>query len=157
MPKHLLGGVAASELNRPKPNSTSSLYILSTLQNPNQDELVKCVAISLHNRVKEGHLEQYKPRTEDEIFNELLHPINNDKVDAKKVPQFDVVFDFLNSIYRAERLAPECLVMVLAYIDRMLQVREREREGLCFWISSRSSFRLSCAVDAAANARDQLA
>ncbi len=87
----------------------------------NQDELVKCIAITLHNRVKEGHLEQYKTRVEDEIFNELLHPINNDKVDSKKVPTFDLVFDFLNSIYRAERLAPECLVMCLAYIDRMLQ------------------------------------
>jgi hypothetical protein len=60
-------------------------------------------------------------RSEDEIFNEVLHPINNDKVDSKKVPTFDLVFDFLNSIYRAERLAPECLVMCLAYIDRMLQ------------------------------------
>lgn len=66
-------------------------------------------------------MEQYKTRSEDEIFNELLHPINNDKVDSKKVPSFDLVFDFLNSIFRAERLAPECLVMCLAYIDRMLQ------------------------------------
>jgi hypothetical protein len=36
MPKHLLHGIAAADVNRPKPNSTSSLYILSTLQNPNQ-------------------------------------------------------------------------------------------------------------------------
>ena len=120
MPKHLLGGKAAADFNRPKPNSTSSLYITSTLNNPDQDELVKCVAISLHNRVKEGHLEQYKCREEDEIFNEQLHPINNDKVDVKRAPAFNVVFDFLNNIYRAERLAPECLVMCLAYTERLL-------------------------------------
>jgi hypothetical protein len=88
---------------------------------------------------QEGHLEGYKTRVEDEIFNEQLHPINNDKVDVKKarvtllflfasshkcclcqVPTFDLVFDFLNSIYRAERLAPECLVMCLAYMDRLV-------------------------------------
>ena len=36
------------------------------------------------------------------------------------MPSFDLVFDFLNSIFRAERLAPECLVMCLAYMDRLL-------------------------------------
>lgn len=121
MPKHLLGGQNAQDFNRPKPNSTSSLYITSTLNNPDQDELVKCVAIFLHNRIKEGHLEQYKAKESEEIFLESLHPINNDKIDSKKVPTFDLVFNFLNNIYRAERLAPECLVMTLAYMDRMLQ------------------------------------
>ncbi len=29
-------------------------------------------------------MEGYKTRVEDEIFNEQLHPINNDKVDVKK-------------------------------------------------------------------------
>ena len=120
MPKHLLGGKAVQDFDRQMPNSTSSLYITSTLNAPDSDELVKCVAIFLHNRVKEGHLENYKCAVEDEIFNEQLHPINNDRIDVKKVPSFDLVFDFLNTIYRAERLAPECIVMCLAYVDRML-------------------------------------
>ncbi len=59
MPKHLLGGQAAQGFDRPKPNSTSSLYILSTLQNPNQDELVLCIAKALHNRVKVGGAKQF--------------------------------------------------------------------------------------------------
>ena len=122
VPKHLVAATGGNvqDFNRPKPNSTSSLYITSTLNNPDQDELVKCVSINLHNHIKEGHLEQYKGRAEDEIFNEQMHPITEDKIDFKKVPTFDIVFDFLNSIYRAERLAPECLVMCLAYLDRLL-------------------------------------
>lgn len=75
------GGVQnAADFSRQYPNSTSSLYITSTLNNPDQDELVKCVAIVLHNHVKEGHLAQYQPRAEDEIFNEQLHPISLEKV-----------------------------------------------------------------------------
>lgn len=42
------------------------------------------------------------------------------QLDFRKVPTFDVVFDFLNAIYRGERLAPECLVMCLAYLERLL-------------------------------------
>jgi len=125
LPKHLVApGQKAEDFSRQYPNSTSSLYITSTLNNPNQDELVKCVSIVLHNHVKEGHLAQYQTRAEDEIFNEQLHPLSLDKIDFKKVPTFDLVFDFLNTIYRGERLAPECLVMCLAYLERLIASTE---------------------------------
>ncbi len=156
LPKHLLGGQAAQDVNRPKPNSTSSLYILSTLQNPNQDELVLCIAKALHNKVKvrEGEsgcvrvlilcrrdiwrgtrrawrtrssTSSCTPSTTTRLTSKrqaafsLFPSLCFVTVVTPQVPTFDLVFDFLNSIFRAERLAPECLVMCLAYMDRLLQ------------------------------------
>ncbi len=75
---------------------------------------------------------QYATRAEDEVFNEQIHPISLEKIDFKKVPTFDVVFDFLNSIYRGERLAPECLGEWCALgcgVERAMTLRAQS----CVW------------------------
>lgn len=56
--------VKVSAAPGPKYNSTSSLYIDSTITKPCIDEIIFCVSIVIHDRIKEGESEVTEPLCE---------------------------------------------------------------------------------------------
>jgi hypothetical protein len=114
IPQHLL----REGFQRQKHNSTSSLYISSTMAQPDNDELLRCLATALLYHIEKGVQSPHK--TFYDIFNEEKFPITKAKPDARKMPDVDVIYKFLAMIFKAERLDAECGIMCLAYVERMI-------------------------------------
>jgi len=114
IPQHML----REGFSRQKHNSTSSLYINSTISQPDNDELLKCMATAVLYHVERGVASLNK--TFYDIFNEEKIPIQKSKVDCKKMPDVDTIYKFLSVIFKAERLDSECAIMCLAYIERII-------------------------------------
>jgi len=114
IPQHLL----REGFQRQKHNSTSSLYISSTMAQPDNDELLRCLATAILYHVEKGVQSPHK--TFYDIFNEEKFPITKAKIDARKIPDVDVIYKFLAMIFKAERLDAECGIMCLAYVERMI-------------------------------------
>ncbi|EFA80887.1 cyclin domain-containing protein, partial [Heterostelium album PN500] len=75
---------------RAKHNSTSSLYIKSTLSTPDNDEILRCMANALLYHIERG---TQTPQKHFEIFSEEKYPITLDS---------------------------ECAIMCLAYVERVI-------------------------------------
>lgn len=105
----------------PKANSTSSLFIKDTIILPNVDELTRCMALQLHDMIKEGHSTS-KLNILD-IFNEDIYPLTKSvpKLHNMKIPSVETIFHFLNTIFKVEKLSPEPGIMALVYIDRVIE------------------------------------
>jgi len=114
IPNHLrLEGFA-----RQKHNSTSSLYINTTLSKPDTDEVLHCMAQAVLYHIEKGVTSHHK--TFFEIFDEAKFPITKEPVDTKRIPTSEDIYHFISTIFRAERLDPECAIMCLAYIERII-------------------------------------
>eukprot|EP01112_Ceratiomyxa_fruticulosa_P000895 TRINITY_DN1084_c0_g1_i3.p1 TRINITY_DN1084_c0_g1~~TRINITY_DN1084_c0_g1_i3.p1 ORF type:complete len:379 (-),score=62.35 TRINITY_DN1084_c0_g1_i3:118-1254(-) len=103
---------------RQKHNSTSSLYINTTLSKPDTDEVLHCMAQAVLYHIEKGIASPHK--TFFEIFDENKFPITKEPVDTKTMPNSDSIYHFISTIFRAERLDPECAIMCLAYIERII-------------------------------------
>jgi len=114
IPQHML----REGFSRQKHNSTSSLYINSTISQPDNDELLKCMATAVLYHIERGVASASK--TFYDIFNEERCPIQKLKVDCRKMPDVDTIYKFLSMIFKAERLDSECAIMCLAYIERII-------------------------------------
>lgn len=114
IPQHML----REGFQRQKHNSTSSLYISSTMAQPDNDELLRCLATAILYHIEKGVQSPHK--TFYDIFNEDKFPITKVKIDTRKMPDVDVIYKFLAMIFKAERLDAECGIMCLAYIERMI-------------------------------------
>ncbi len=53
------------------------------------------------------------------IFDERLHPLKSNL--KKGVPSEDEVYRYLRIIYKRTRMQPECIVMTVSYIERVLK------------------------------------
>ncbi|EGC30051.1 hypothetical protein DICPUDRAFT_158283 [Dictyostelium purpureum] len=102
---------------RVKHNSTSSLYIKSTLSTPDNDEILRCMANALLYHIERG---AQLPQKTVEIFSEEKYPITKNKADLRTNPTVDTIYRFIRDIFKAEKLDPECAIMCLAYIERII-------------------------------------
>jgi len=120
----LKGKALPKHLRNPnkKFNSTSSLYIDSTISKPKNAELVHCLAMYVRGLIR--HMEENpnppKPGTTD-IFDESKHYLTGKNVDLKEIPDEETVEKFIKAIFKIGQLAPESLIMGVAYLNRSLQ------------------------------------
>jgi len=56
-----------------------------------------------------------------DIFNERLHPLGREYTGFFKLPEEEIVYQYVKNIYVFERMDPECVIMCLAYVERMLE------------------------------------
>lgn len=109
---------------RPKYNSTSSLFIDSTISRPCIDEIIFCVSIVIHDRIEEGEREVAKDQSLLEripaSFNTQSKPllVQLDPNDASE----DAIFQSIKSIYSIAEFSAECLVISLLYIERVRSI-----------------------------------
>jgi len=114
---------------RNKYSSTSTLFINDTISQPDTEEILRCMAKKLLEYIKVGAANCDK--TYFDVFNEMIHPITKSVVNFYKLPSEDAVFGFIKFIYVYERMEPECIIMCLAYIERLM-----ERTGVTVDISN---------------------
>jgi len=108
-----------SHLKPKKFSSTSSLYVDSTISAPNNAALMRCIAEFF---LKSMQLESDIPkerREAFEIFDENRHPMTEKKINSKDLTEVEVVEAYIKSIFKIGQLAPESLVMAVAYLKRI--------------------------------------
>eukprot|EP01116_Phalansterium_solitarium_P022874 TRINITY_DN7734_c0_g1_i2.p1 TRINITY_DN7734_c0_g1~~TRINITY_DN7734_c0_g1_i2.p1 ORF type:complete len:385 (-),score=66.93 TRINITY_DN7734_c0_g1_i2:156-1310(-) len=119
------GGGGVYDFNSLKNNSTSSLYIKDTLSHPDRAEVQRCVSAAVLKHIKAGHeaaADDPSSEKKFEIFNELVHPIERKAtVDLTEVPSQKDVFKFISTVFATQQIPPECSILCLCYIERLLK------------------------------------
>lgn len=113
-------------------NSTNSLYISETPTAPDERELTMCAAKAVRVLIHSDEASKStgtppttriggkEPR--ELIFDERVHPL---KANLKKgVPTEDDIYRYMRIIYKRTRMQPECIVMTVSYIEKVLKVPE---------------------------------
>jgi len=108
-----------SHLKPHKSNSTSTLYIDSTISSPKTPELVRCIAEYYQKRILSADKSNVDLRITFEVFDESKHPLTSKKVDTNNVPPVPIVEKYIRDVYKVGQLAPESLIMTVAYLDRI--------------------------------------
>eukprot|EP00040_Diaphanoeca_grandis_P014458 m.73374 g.73374 ORF g.73374 m.73374 type:complete len:402 (-) comp24551_c0_seq1:336-1541(-) len=104
-------------------NSTGTLFVDSTVSQPNKDHTLGCVALAIHFIILDGH-EQADPLLYSDQFDEMMHPLTDDVVPetyATDIPEIDDIVDFMNRLFEAAALSAECGIVTLVYINRAIQ------------------------------------
>jgi len=103
-------------------NSTSSIFVDYTIENPVVSEIVECLARALFYNIKQSETKGSPiPGPVSLIFSEERFPLNDD-FDLEASPSLNKIMNFLSLIFNGEKLSAECGVMALAYIDRLLSL-----------------------------------
>lgn len=131
-----VGGTAnpeVAELDPRRVNSTSSIFIQSTITKPDIDEIIFCVAVVIHDRIVQGETSGTEERARFGFFSEentpmYAPPARTDDDGAKKkkreVPTEETIFHTLRSVYECARFPSECLIVSLVYVERLIAVSE---------------------------------
>jgi len=104
-------------LKRNKFSSTSTLFVANTISKPDVDELLMCMGRAILYHVQRGAVTIQK--TYYESFDETKHPVSNRPVDFNRIPTESEVYDFIKKVYTFGKMDPECIIMGLAYVERM--------------------------------------
>jgi len=102
-----------------KYSSTSSLFLDSTITKPKTPELVHCIAEYFYKNIKPSQEATPEFRKQYEVFDETLHPLVSKVADAKP-PDSEIIEKYVKSIFKVGQLAPEALIMGVAYVERII-------------------------------------
>jgi len=120
------GATSAAEKNPPSPrklarrNSTSTLYVVNTLHNPDFHEILHSVATAIRLHVVNGHASH--AFVASDIFSETKYPLTP-IVDRHNVPSVSKVHRFIHRIFKSEDLSAECSILALAYVERIVALK----------------------------------
>ncbi|KAG8461488.1 hypothetical protein KFE25_001092 [Diacronema lutheri] len=120
-----------------KYNSTSTMYITSTISKPQISEMIFCVAIVLHDRIcadevgpdlEAHHIEmqvEYPFLSEDNnpLYSEPGSPsqLRRTRLRRERVrPSEALISETIKSVYDSAHFSDECVVIALIYIERLL-------------------------------------
>jgi hypothetical protein len=56
----------------------------------------------------------------DRIFSERYYPLTREALDLVSLPEMNTIYRYVNMIFVVQRLPPECAILCLAYIERIL-------------------------------------
>lgn len=104
-------------------NSTSSLYIDSTISKPCIDEIIFCVSIAIHDRIQEGEERKARAEAAGQAFPVMFDASGNrplfNQPQPLDGPTEQSIFQIIKSIYTIAEFSSECLVISLLYIERL--------------------------------------
>jgi len=137
---------SADVSSQPRFNSTSSIFITSTISKPDIDEIIFCVAVVIHDRIVQGEQAGYDARTRFPFFSEDNNPLYADPSEQKgvdrqggrerqdnpeaddgskkkprrEVPTEETIYYTIRSVYDCARFPSECLIVSLVYMERLI-------------------------------------
>jgi len=115
IPRH----VQSVQFKRNKSNSTSSLYVNSTLSAPNLEQVLWCMGTAIFYHTTAGHTCPNKQPGTFEIFDEHVHPMTKGVI-LSDAPTQKQIYTFIHTIFKVEKLPAECAILCLAYIERLM-------------------------------------
>jgi hypothetical protein len=105
-------------LNRDKFSSTATIFMSNSIKSADVDEIILCLSRSIEGTIKK--LENKDMKIFKKIFSEEVYPLGDGKADLVNSPTEERIFDFILKIFEAQDLSPECGVMAIAYIERLM-------------------------------------
>jgi len=105
---------------RNKFSSTSTLFVNTTISNPNADEIMRCMASALLSHIEKGY--KATKKVYYQIFSEVHYPLTKDHLDLVSLPSVRTVHKFISTIFNVMKLDLECMIMCLAYVERVLEL-----------------------------------
>eukprot|EP00056_Hartaetosiga_gracilis_P011076 m.165908 g.165908 ORF g.165908 m.165908 type:complete len:374 (+) comp13441_c3_seq15:42-1163(+) len=115
--------IPAMELaNSAKFNSTSTLFVDSTVTQPDLEEVLRCVALALSYVIQDGHSHE-DPLLFLEKFDEKLMYKKGGKIRknyATKIPSEAKIFSFLCKMFHKAELTAEVAIIALVYVNRVI-------------------------------------
>ncbi|KAJ5075903.1 cyclin-y-like protein [Anaeramoeba ignava] len=101
-------------------NSTSTLFVDNTLTSPDIYLVVECLSKAILCYIK-NEKEKEKENDPFLIFNEEIHPISRNPPKSFYIPNENFIQRFFAAIFKGANLSPEILVIMLVYIERLIQ------------------------------------
>jgi len=99
-------------------NSTSSLFILNTICNPDLDELLLSVSTMLHCQMVRDEEASEQRKQMCSYFHEEIY---TSKVNTKVgIPEPDSIYHFLREVFEVGEFHAECAIILLVYINRLI-------------------------------------
>ena len=131
-------GTSAVTNAQRRANSTSSIFLSSTLTKPDTEELVFCIAVVIHERIQQGEAQPVDVRQRFPYFSEDNNPLYATPVDRdgrgsddsgsdssmkrtkREVPSEDTIFHTIRSVFECAQIPAECLIVSLVYMERLV-------------------------------------
>jgi len=101
-----------------KSNSTSSLFIKDTILLPIIDELTRCIAVHLRDRMVHAKAEKLAGKYV-EILSEEKYPLTKG-AQPSVLPSIEAINHFVNTVFKVARLSAEAGIMCIIYMNRVL-------------------------------------
>mmetsp|Transcript_11540 Transcript_11540/g.12679 ORF Transcript_11540/g.12679 Transcript_11540/m.12679 type:complete len:300 (-) Transcript_11540:270-1169(-) len=120
--KSRLNHLKGAKYEKFKSQSTATMFVDNTINKPDIQQVIECMATALDIAVRAGAKDGEKA-TCPEIFSERVHPLDAG-VDLNNPPMKLYIEIFLGVVFKAAQLSGECGVMCMAYIDRLLKVQD---------------------------------
>eukprot|EP01117_Protostelium_nocturnum_P013790 TRINITY_DN518_c0_g1_i1.p1 TRINITY_DN518_c0_g1~~TRINITY_DN518_c0_g1_i1.p1 ORF type:complete len:287 (-),score=92.69 TRINITY_DN518_c0_g1_i1:37-897(-) len=113
-------GPLPSHLRPAKFNSTSTLFLDSTISKPKNNELMRTISEYFHQILDDNEDSTYDSAWRDKyaIFDETKHPLSNAAYTGQ-IPTAETLEKHIKNIFKIGQLAHESLIMAVAYLDRM--------------------------------------
>ncbi|KAI1285847.1 Cyclin-Y [Halotydeus destructor] len=106
-----------------KSSSCSTIYIDdSTVSHPNLKNTIKCVAVAIQCHIKDANRSSVSVY---DIFDERLHPLTKEAV-VEVEPDQRAIYRFMRTLFNAAQLPPECAIITLVYLERLLTYAEMD-------------------------------
>ena len=114
----------ASEAVPKRPNSTSSMYISSTMSVPDNDEIMLSVGTVIKCILSKHASDKVPPIDADKelcLFDERYHQDGRSETKlSDELTTAEDVFHFLKSVFEMAQFSPECNTISLVLINRFL-------------------------------------
>jgi len=113
-------GPLAINLRPAKFNSTSTLFLDSTISKPKNHELIRVISDQFKQILDQNEGLQFSEswREKYAVFDETIHPLSNATYTGK-IPTQETIEKHVKNIFKIGQLAHESLIMALAYLDRI--------------------------------------
>lgn len=127
---HLDTSATNGRLN--KASSCSTIFLDdSTVSHPNLKNTIKCVTLAIYYHIKNDDREV--AIRVFEIFDERIHPLSREPVPQDvKEPDHRTIYRFVRTLFNAAQLPPECAIITLVYLERLLTYAETDIVA-CSW------------------------
>lgn len=99
-------------------NSTSSIFCSGTIIDPNLGELVSSVSTMLHCQMTR---DIDAPETKKKMLPYFCEENYTGKI-VKDIPAVKYIYSFLKQVFEVGQFNPECCVIMLVYINRLIGV-----------------------------------
>jgi len=103
---------------RRRANTTSIMFICNTMDTPNRDQIIKCVAKSVHYALS-IHAHE-KSAVDIEIFSERKYPLSPHRRNFNRLPLLDEIVHFVKFLFFKQALSPQVGIMAIHYVDQLI-------------------------------------
>lgn len=131
---------SASSDRQQRFNSTSSIFITSSISKPDINEIIFCVSVVIHDRIAQGEQAGYDARCRFPFFSEDNNPLyaepgsegrgsrdestgdcdGSKKKTRREIPSEETIYYTFRSVYDCAQFSSECLIVSLVYIERLI-------------------------------------